>query len=81
MTPLSHGARSYTKVNFHLLSSVNGTAQFWLSDVNDTAEAWLSGAIDIAESWLGGDIGDLKLEYLGKLACFFKTILWCESEA
>ncbi len=70
MTPLSHGARSYTKIDFHWLSGVNDTAQFWLSGVNNTAEPWLSGVI-----------GDLKLEYLGILTSFFETILGCESEA
>ncbi len=71
MSPLSHGARSWTKINYHWLSRVNDTAQFWLSSVNDTAEAWLSGAID-----------DLNIEYLGKVAIFLNiTILGCESEA
>jgi hypothetical protein len=81
MTPLSHGSRSYTKIDFHWLSGVNDTAQFWLSGVNDTSEAWLSGVIDTAESGLSGVIGDLKLEDLGKLTSFFETILGCESEA
>ncbi len=65
MTPQSHGAKSYTKVNFNWLSGANGTAKFWLSGVNDTSEIWLSGAIDTAELWLSGVTGDLKLEYLG----------------
>ncbi len=73
--------RSCTKISFHWLSGVNDTTQFGLSGVNDTSETCLSGAIDTAESWLSGVIGDLKLEYLCKLASFFETILGCESEA
>jgi hypothetical protein len=41
-----------------------------VNSVNDTSEAWLSGVIS-----------DLKLEYLGKLNSFIKTILGYESEA
>ncbi len=81
MTPLSYGARSYTKIDFHWLSGVTVTAKFWLSGVSDTSEAWLSGAIHSAESWLSGVLGDLKLIYLSKFTSFFETILGCESEA
>jgi hypothetical protein len=92
MTLLSYGGWSYTKIDFHWLTSVNDTAESKLSGVNDTSEAWLIGAIDTSESWLSGAIdtdeswlssviGDLKLRYLGKLASFKKTILGYELEA
>jgi hypothetical protein len=81
MTLLSHATWSYTKFNFHWLSSVNGTAKIWLSGANNNAEFWLSGATDIAESWLSDVIGDLKLEYLGELDTVLANTLGPDSVA